>query len=516
MKNKQETSLNSAQQDNQNAARFLLEFIETSFGPKGFSKLRFNEHSDVFVLRDCKTMLEKADFKHPEAAMMRDLAKSIHTKWGDGSAGGVLLTCSLIDKGFELVGRGIHPSKIVDGYSIALNGSLSFLEKIETVNSKDGMHKLVSTFFSSKLEQSEADHLTDNLCKAVSKLLEAGEFDAEMVKVIAKAGSSIFESNILSGMAVEAEVLSGRMPTQVCNAQIAIVEELLDVKKTTFSSQVQIDSPKFLGALQKQEDRMVIDQVKPIIECGANVLFTHKGIEEPALSMLAGAKILGVRRIGMTDLKRIARASGATIVHSTRELSPSCLGSATTVQQKPLGDRDFIFIDGCKDPRAVSLILKSPSQRGANQLEELVMRALKIVENFTKNPVLVAGGGALEFALYQHLQSYALKLSGKEQIAIQVFAEALLSLVETLAKNCGMNPMDAIAKFASSSKNSLQYIDAGSKNVETFNGEVVELLEMKKGVIASAAEVANTILHVGNVYPAKRVRPKEEKEPDYP
>jgi len=245
-------------------------------------------------------------------------------------------------------------------------------------------------------------------------------------------------------------------------------------------------------------------------------LFTHKGIEEPALSMLAGAKILGVRRIGMTDLKRIARASGATIVHSTRELSPSCLGSATTVQQKPLGDRDFIFIDGCKDPRAVSLILKSPSQRGANQLEELVMRALKIVENFTKNPVLVAGGGALEFALYQHLQSYALKLSGKEQIAIQVFAEALLSLVETLAKNCGMNPMDAIAKFASSSKNSLQYIDAGSKNVETFNGEVVELLEMKKGVIASAAEVANTILHVGNVYPAKRVRPKEEKEPDYP
>ena len=516
MKNKQETFLNKAQQDNQNAAIFLSQYIGTSFGPKGFSKLRFNEYGDVFVLQDCKTLLEKADFKHPVATMMRDLAKSLHAKYGDGSAAGVLLACSLVDKGFELAGNGIHPSKIVEGYSIATNESLSFAENINADSSKGDIHKLILTFFSSKLEQMEAIHLTDITRSAVSRLLKAGEFDAEMIKVIAKGGSSIFESSTLPGMVVEAEALSGRMPASIYNARIAIVEELLDVKKINFSSQLQIDSPKFLGALQNQEDRLVMDKVRPIIECGTNVLFTHKGIEEPALSMLANSKILAVRRIGMIDLKRIAKACSATIVHSTKELSPNCLGSASLVQQKPLGDRKFIFIDGCKDPRAVSLILKSSSQRGANHLEELATRALKIVDIFLKNPVLVAGGGAPEFALSQHLQNYALKLSGREQIAIQAFAEALLSLVETLAKNCGMNPIDAVAKLVSLSKSGLPYIAASSKAVETFNGEVVELLEIKKGVIASATEVANTILHVGNVYPAKRVQPKDEKEPDYP
>jgi len=513
---KQETSLNKAQQDNQNAAIFLSQFIGTSFGPKGLSKLRFSEYGDVFILQDCKTMLEKADFKHPIATMMRDLAKSLHARWGDGSATGVLLACSLIDRGFQVAEKGIHPSKIVEGYSIAKDESLSFLEKIKVDSSRDDMRKIILTFFSSKLDQDEAAHLTNVVCSAGSKLLKAGEFDAEMVKIIAKSGSSVFESSVLSGIAVEAEVLSGRMPTSISNARIAIVEELLDVRKTKFDTQVQINSPKFLGALQNQEDKMVREQVKPIIDCGANALLTHKGIEEPALSMLVDAKILAVRRIGMIDLKRIAKASGVTIVHSTKELSPSCLGLAASVQQKPMGDKKFIFIDGCKDPRAVSLILKSPFQRGADVLEELAIRALKIVENFLQDPVLVAGGGASEFALYEDLQKHALKFSGREQIAIQTFAEAMLSLVETLAKNCGMNPIDAITQFASLSKNGLPQINASSKLVEYPNGETVELLSMKKGAIASAAEVANTILNVGNVYPARQVQPKQESEPDYP
>jgi len=513
---KQETSLNKAQQDNQNAARFLSQFIGASFGPKGLSKLRSSEHGDVFILQDCKTMLEKADFKHPVATMMRDLAKSLHAKWGDGSAAAVLLACSLIHRGFELAEKGIHPSKIIEGYSIASDESLSFLEKTHVNASGDTMSRLIHTFFSSKLEQKEAIHLTNALCTAVSKLLDGCEFDAGMIKVVAKGGASVFESTILSGVAVEAEVLSGRMPTSVSDARIAIVEELLDVRKTKFSAQVQISSPKSLGILQNQEDRMVTEQADPIIDCGANVLLTHKGIEEPALSMLVDANILAARRIGMVDLKRIAKASGATIVYSTKELSAACLGSALSVQQKPLGDKKFIFIDGCRDPRAVSLILRSPSQRGANSLEDLAKRAVKIVENFLQNPVLVSGGGALEFALHQHLQKHALKFSGREQKAIQTFGEALLSLVETLAKNCGINPLDTVAQFVSLSKNGLPYLNTSSKRVESFNGEIVELLIMRKGVIASATEVANAILHVANVYPAKRLQPKQDSEPDYP
>jgi len=514
--NKQETSLNKAQQDNQNAARFLLQFVGSSFGPTGLAKLRFSEYGDVFILQDCKTVLEKADFKHPVATMMRDLAKSLHSKWGDGSATGVLLACSLINKGFELAKKDIRPSKIVEGYSIARDESILFLEKIQVNSSGDDIRKPILTLFSSKLEQDEASYLTNIVCSAVSELLKTGKFDAEMVKIIAKSGSSVFESSLLSGMAVEAEVLSGRMPTSVSEARIAIVGELLDVRKTKFDAQVQINSPKLLGALQSQEDNMVREQVRPIIDCGANVLLTHKGIEEPALSVLVDSKILAVRRIGMVDLKRIVKASGATLVHSTKELSPSCLGSAASVQQRLLGDKKFIFIDGCKDPRAVSLILKSPFQRSSNSLEELAMRALKIVENFLKNPVLVAGGGASEFALYEHLQKYSLKFSGREQIAIQTFAEAILSLVETLARNCGMNSIDAITQFASLSKNGSPQINASSKLVEHFNGETVELLSMKKGAIASATEVANTILDVGDVYLARQVQPKQEKEPDYP
>lgn len=522
MKNKQETSLNAAQRNNQNVATFLRQFIGASFGPKGLSKLRSNEYGDVFVLQDCKTILEKADLKHPIAKMMLDVAKFLHAKWGDGSASAVLVSNMLIEKGFDLVEKGVHVSKVIDGFEYAKEESCRLLGDPSTMRfdlNPSALSKVIASFLMSKLEENDAIHLTSVIDYALNAVMSTDlrELDADMIKITAKGGAPVSSSCALSGVAVDSEVVSASMPESVMGARIAIAEELLDVRKTKFDAEIRVNSPSSLRLPKQSENKIVEDLVKPVIDSKANVLLTHKGISDIAQGMLASAKILAVRRIGLVDLRRISKATDARIANSTSELTEEYLGYASTVQQKTLAGSKCLFIEGCRNPRAISVILRAGSQRKADELEDLAKRTIRMVEATTKDPALIVGGGAPELAVYKHLHSYALQFAGREQLAIQAFGEAILLLAETLAKNCGIEPVDIRTRMLSLSQKGLSWINPVARSIEQqADTAPLEPLGMKKDIIACATEVANTILRIGDTYPVKEDHRRKEREPDYP
>ncbi|MBI2126563.1 MAG: TCP-1/cpn60 chaperonin family protein, partial [Thaumarchaeota archaeon] len=364
--------LSPSQQNNQGAAGMIRRLVASSLGPKGLSKIVTNDMGDIFFASECAMMLEKANYKHPIAKMMFDLAKGINARYGDGSATAVLLACALIEEGFDLVEQGISPSMTIEAYEKARDESIDFLEDLRINAGKAFLFRAISTSLSSKIPMEETNHVANVINSAVEHVWRKGEnFDAELIKTIAKEGGSVLESKVIEGIGIDTEVISGRMPSAVRDARIAIVEELFDVRKTKFNAEVRINDASSIGALQRAENDMVAEMVRNVIDSGANVLLTHKGIEEPAPSMLVDHNILVARRVGGVDLRRISKATGAKIVYSSSELSKEHLGFASLVEERALGGDKWLFIDGCKDPRAVSILMRSGSQRSADHLENL-------------------------------------------------------------------------------------------------------------------------------------------------
>ncbi len=506
--------LSLAQQNNQGAAGMIRRLVASSLGPKGLSKIVTNDMGDVFFASDCAMMLEKANYKHPIAKMMLDLAKGTNARCGDGSGTAVLLACALIEDGFDLIEQGISPIIIVEAYEKARDESIDFLEDLRINAGKEFLFRAISTSLSSKIPLEETNHIASVINSAVEHVWRKGEhFDAEFIKTIAKEGGSVLESRVIEGIGIDTEVLSGRMPSSVRNARIAIVEELFDVRKTKFAAEVRINDVSSIGGLQRVENDMVTGMVRNVIDSGANVLLTHKGIEEPASSMLVDHNILAARRVGGVDLRRISKATGAKIVYSSSELSKEHLGFASLVEERAMGGAKWLFIDGCRDPRAVSVLIRAGSQRSADHLENMAKKAIKVAETLIKNPELVVGGGSIEFAIAKHLENFALKFSGREQLGVSAFAKLLLSIVDSLAKNCGMKPIDTIVKLTQSNG----WINADARTIgSSLEDAPVEPLEMKRAIIGSATEIAIRVLRIGDIFTSKEVHPRKEREPDYP
>lgn len=471
---------------------------------------------DVTITNDGATILKEIDVQHPAAKMMVEISKTTDNEVGDGTTSTVVLAGSLLEKAEELVNKNVHATIIVDGYRKALTKTLEYLKdastKIEPLD-KGYLKKVATTALASKMVSSGSDRLADLVIDAILSVAEKrsdGTFkvDIDDVKVEKKPGGSINDTQYIKGIALDKEVVHGGMPKHVEKAKIALLNAPFEIEKTEFDAKININSPEQMKQFLEEENRMLKAMIDKVAQSGANVVICQKGIDDIAQHYLAKAGILAVRRVKESDMYKLAKATGARVVTNIEELTEKDLGHADLVEERKVETDKWVFIEGCRDPKAVTLLIRGGSQRVVDEAERSVHDALMVVKDVVEKPYVLIGGGAPEVYAAQKLNEWANSLSGREQLAVQKFAEALETIPLTLAENAGMDPLDTQvqlrAKHGSGNRASygVHVFNAKVEDLSKYN--VYEPLAVKEQVVSSATEVASMILRIDDVIAASK------------
>ncbi len=498
-----------AQRNNIAAAKLVAEIIATSLGPRGMDKMLVDSLGDITITNDGATILKEIDVQHPAAKMMVEVAKATDSEVGDGTTSAVVFAGALLEKAESLIDNDIHPVIIANGYKKASLKAISFLEeiaqKVEPKN-RDVLEKIATTTMQTKLISVEASDMAKLVVDAALDVVtqKDGGFNIDLnnIKVEKKAGGAILDSRMINGIVLDKEVTHSGMPKKIENAKIALISAPLEIEKTEFEAKINISSPDQIKSFMEEENSILKGMVDKIQSINANVILCQKGIDDIAQHYLAKVGILAVRRIKESDMAKLAKATGARIVGSVNDLTSRDLGEASIVEERTIENDNWVFIEGCKNPKAVTLLIRGGSQRVIDEVERSLHDALMVVKDVIERPMIVYGGGAPEAYVSSKLRQWAQTLSGREQLAVEKFAEALESIPLSLARNAGMNPIDAVTQLRARQ-------NAGEKwvGIDTINGQVgniealqiVEPLKVKEQVIKSAAESANMILRIDNV-----------------
>mgnify|MGYP000686899312 CR=1 FL=1 len=501
------------------AARVIAEALASSLGPRGMDKLLVDSFGSATITGDGATILKEMDVQHPAAKMLVEVAKAQDDEVGDGTTSVVVLAGELLKSAGELLDSNIHPVIIIDGYKKALDYSLKAVDeiaiKVDPLD-KETLRSVAMTALSSKVV-SEYKELLANLAveailQVVRKTPEGYRVDLDDVKVEKKKGESITQTQLIKGIVLDKEVVHPGMPKRVENAKIALLDAPLEVEKPEWSAKIRVTSPEQLKAFLDQEAEILKRMVDKIAKVGANVLITQKGIDDLAQHYLAKKGILAVRRVKRSDVERIAKATGARIVTSIEDLSERDLGSAELVEERKVGEDKMVFIEGCPNPRSVTILVRGGAEHIVDEVERALHDALCVIRNVIREPKIVAGGGAPEVEIARRLRNYARGLGSKEQLAVFKYAEALEYIPSVLAQNAGLEPVDVLVELRS--KHEKGEIWAG---VDTIKGEVRDMFKEKvlepslvvKQVLKSATEAAEMILRIDDIIAA--APPKEEK-----
>ncbi len=504
-----QTKGRDAQKNNIAAAKLISEVVKSSLGPRGMDKMLVDGLGDVTITNDGATILKEIDVQHPAAKMMVEISKATDNEVGDGTSSVVVLAGALIEKAEELITNDVHPTIIVDGYRKSAIKSIEFFNnvarKIEAGN-KSELIKVARTSMQTKLVSKESSELAELVVNAALQVSESSEsgylVDIDDVKVEKKAGGSLRDTKLIKGIVLDKEVVHGGMPKRIEKAKIALVNSALEIEKTEFDAKINISSPDQMKMFLEEENKMLKSMVDKIISSGANVTICQKGIDDVAQHYLAKSNILAVRRVKESDMTKLARATGARIVNNLEDLSSKDLGAADLVEERKVETDKWVFIEGCKHPKAVTILIRGGSQRVVDEADRSIHDALMVTKDVMEKPFIVAGGGSPESFVAGKLRDWSSTLSGREQLAADKFAESLEVIPLALAENAGMDPIDTLTELRSKQAKGSKWsgIDARSaKVVDMSKLDIVEPLSVKEQIIKSATEVASMILRIDDV-----------------
>ena len=498
-----------AQKNNITAAKLVAELVKTSLGPRGLDKMLVDSLGDVTITNDGATILKEIDAQHPAAKMMVEISKTIDTEVGDGTTSSVVFAGALLEKAEKLLEKDVHSTVIIDGYQAASEKALELLAKLaKAVKSDDreSLIKIAKTSMQSKLVSEDSVPLSklvvDSILKIVEKDGDKHSVDLDNLKVEKKAGGSIDDTILINGIVLDKEIVHSGMPTKIENAKIALVNAALEVEKTEMSAEIRISDPTQMQQFLEEENRMLKSMVDKIHSIGANVLICQKGIDDISQHYLSKHGITAVRRVKESDMTKLAKATGGRISTNLDDISADDLGSAEIVQQKKVESDKWVFIEGCKNPRSVTVLIRGGSQRVVDEADRSIHDALMVVKDVVEKPSIVAGGGSPEAYLATELNEWSSSSEGREQLAIKQYAEAFEAIPLTIAENAGMDPIDTIITLRANQSSGKQTVGINAKESkigDMFRLDIVEPLAVKEQIIKSATEAACMILRIDDV-----------------
>ncbi|MEM3463852.1 MAG: thermosome subunit beta [Candidatus Bathyarchaeia archaeon] len=517
------TTGREAQRNNIMAAKIIAETVKTTLGPKGMDKMLVSSFGDVSITNDGATILKELDVQHPAAKMLVEVAKAQDNEVGDGTTTAAVLAGELLAKAETLLDQNIHPTVIIEGFKKAGEKAQEVLDKMAlpvSINDNEKLIDIAVTSMGSKGITVAKEHFAKLAVEAVKQVAEEkdGKFkaDIDLIKILKKHGKSLDETELVKGMVIDKEVAHPQMPKLVKDAKIALLNAKLEIEKTEFDAKINIESPEQMKLFLDEEERMLKEMVDKIAEVGANVVLCEKGIDDVALHFLAKRGILAVKNISSSDMEKLARATGGKIIASVKDLTPDVLGEAKVVEEVKIGEDKLVYIRECKNPKAVTIVIRGGTEHVVDEAERSLHDALCVVRNAIEDGKIVPGGGAPEAEVAKQLRDYAVKVGGREQLAIEAFADAVESIPLTLAENAGLDPIDIMVALRAKHESAA----TPSYGVDVFSGKVRDMLELKvveplrvkQQVIKSATEAANMILKIDDLIAAKGMEKEKEKE----
>jgi len=500
-----------AQKNNITAAKLVAEVVKTSLGPRGMDKMLVDSLGDVTITNDGATILKEIDVQHPAGKMMVEVSKSVDNEVGDGTTSSVVLAGALIEKAEDLINKDVHPSVIVDGYNAASEHALKLLQKIAVkvdTSDKELLIKIARTSMDSKLVSEDSPTLSEIVVGAARQIAEKLEgkdglrVDLDNIKVEKKAGGAIRDTQLVKGIVLDKEVVHSGMPRRVEQAKIALINSALEIEKTEMSAEIRISDPQQMQMFLEEENRMLMSMVDKIKDAGANVVLCQKGIDDIAQHYLAKSGILAVRRIKESDMFKLAKATGARITSNLEDLSSKDLGAANLVEERKVETDKWVFIEGCKNPKAVTILVRGGSQRVVDEADRSIHDALMVTKDVLEKPAIVAGGGAPEAYIANELRQWSSSLEGRAQLAVQKFADALDIVPLTLAENAGMDPIDTMTELRAKQSKGSKWTGINVRSTvvaDMYKQNILEPLAVKEQIVKSATEAATMILRIDDV-----------------
>ncbi len=502
-----------AQRNNITAARVIGEVLKTTLGPRGMDKMLIDSLGDITITNDGAAILKEIDVEHPAAKMMVEISKTQDDMVGDGTTTAVILASELLKKAEELLDQNIHPTLLVSGYRKATQKAIETINKVAVpvdMNDRKTLLKVALTSMSGKAVGAAREHFAEIAIDAVKQIAEQrGDkmvADIDNIQLVKKTGKSLLETQLILGIIVDKEIVHPGMPKKKEDAKIALLDSALEIEKTEMSAEIRIRDPTQMKAFLDQETTMMKEMADKIKASGADVVFCQKGIDDMVQHFLAKEGIAAARRVKESDMEKLARATGGTVT-DLENLKPKDLGKAGIVEERRIGEDKMIFVEKCKDPHSVAVLIRAGLERMVDEAERAMTDALSVVSDVIENNKIVAGGGAVEIEVGKELRKYATKIGGREQLAIEAFAEAVEAIPKTLAENGGLEAIDALVELRSAHEKD----DGKNKGINVFTGKVQDSIEngviepasVKEQAIKSAAESASMILRIDDVITSK-------------
>ena len=493
-----------AQRNNIMAAKAVAETVRTTLGPKGMDKMLVDSLGDVVVTNDGVTILQEMQIEHPAAKMIVEVAKTQENEVGDGTTTAVVLTGELLKNAEALLEKNIHPTVITKGFRLAAehaNKTLNEIAENISINDDELLERIAITAMTGKGAESAKEKLAKLAVMAIKQVSDGNIVNLGNIKLEKKVGDGIEDSELVQGLVLDKEKVHSAMPNNIKNAKIALIDSAIEIKNTETEAKIQITDPSQLQAFLDQEESIIRNMVNKIIKSGANVVICQKGIDDLAQHFLAKAGIYSVRRVKEDDMDKLALATNARIVSNLDDLNPNDLGSAGLVEEIKVGDEDMTYIKDCKNPKAVTILIRGGTNHVVAEVERAMKDALGDIAAAIKNGKVVAGAGASEMEVSKSLRNFANSLSGREQLAVLAFADAVEVIPRTLSENAGLDPIDMITEMKNMHEtNKWAGIDAFTgKVVDAWEAGVIEPLKIKTQAIKSASEVAELILRIDDV-----------------
>jgi thermosome len=519
----QRTLGRDAQRMNIMAARVIAESVKTTLGPRGMDKMLVDSLGDIVVTNDGVTILKEMDVEHPAAKMMVEVSKTQEDEVGDGTTTAVVVGGELLKRAEELLDQGIHPTVIASGYRMAAEAAKSHLKEIAidvSVDDEKLLKKVAITAMTGKGAEKSKEYLADLVVKAVRAVAEVDgdtvTIDTDHIKVEKKAGGGVDDTELVQGVLIDKERVHSAMPRVVKNAKIALINSAIEVKETEIDAEIRITDPTQMKAFIDEEERMLREMVEKIKGVGANVLFVQKGIDDLAQHYLAKEEIFAARRIKKSDMEKLSRATGGKIVTNLEDLTPEDLGNAGIVEEVKIGDDEMIYVKECKDPKSVSILIRGGSEHIVDEIERAIEDCLGVVPAAIRDKKVVAGGGAPEIEMAKHLRAYAKSVGGREQLAIEAFADSIEVIPKALAENAGLDPIDTLVDLRAKHEGGGTTYGINvftGKSQDMYKEGVIEPLRVKTQAVDSAGEVAVMILRIDDVIAASKLSKDEGGPP---
>ncbi|MDE0831642.1 MAG: thermosome subunit beta [Nitrosopumilus sp.] len=504
-----QTKGKDAQQNNIAAAKLVAQLVRSSLGPRGLDKMLVDSLGDVTITNDGATILKEIDVQHPAAKMIVEISKTVDNEVGDGTTSSVVFAGALLARAEDLLKKDVHSSTIIEGFQAASEKTLeiySQLSKKIQPDDKASLLKIASTSMQSKLISEDSTNLSkivvDAVLSVATKKGDNYSVDLENIKVEKKPGGSIDDTQIIQGIVLDKEIVHSGMPTRIENAKIALINSALEIEKTEMSAEIRITDPTQMQMFLEEENRMLKTMVDKLYDVGANVLICQKGIDDIAQHYLSKHGIMAIRRVKESDMIKLSKATDGRVISNLDDLSENDLGHADLAHQKKVESDKWVFIEGCKHPQSVTMLIRGGTQRVIDEVDRSIHDSLMVVKDVIEKPEIVAGGGAPEAFAASQLKTWADNFDGREQLAIKKYAEALEVIPLTIAENAGMDPIDTMATLRSKQNQGQKWTGIDAKNTKIADMMAINVLEpivVKEQIIKSATEAACMILRIDDV-----------------